>query len=647
MTNSVVARPWLLAFTALLAAGCGRPVGGVPSGVDSVDLTEAPEAEIGPYDSIELPLESVPEPPAEVIFHPEFQDPGSGAFVQVLRVLEDPRDIPLEWWLYFMSSGQGATLHPDAEAWRDRLEEEETSSLAVYVKVRAASNRRVRDPFSLSDDVNDDLSRIWSPLEVADPRSEQDLPCIPHRNAAGRETFTATDIDPGLDPQAYSPPLPWYTSEDQYLDPGEIREGWLLCLSAVPAEEVRLEWRARLEDAKVDEVTVAWANLHSMPVGEWHLLPDMTVVAWNMGDWEQLPESGPAPPPGFAATPTSVIPAEEARTVYQGPVWVSVGIGMSHRRGTTGNISRTPIISDNHGSVSPGDCPGVGVWYRHKDPFEVVCSATTDGRFGRFFLQFDFPGMKELLETWDRMALHERVTLELFMQSDLDGLLATFQGIQIQSKFTWLRADLPDDTLKVWLALTDVEGAGLVGPFPVWEVSLYDAAFDSTTTASICVDRSCLDIDELDMDPTDREALRLKMPIPIMDLGAAAHGITVRDAWTTDQTILVNDNLHGQDFLPQKRSKPWLFIEIATETDRAGDFYLLYPTVDGTYTVEPTELVALYQGSGGEIAVRYGVHAEVRGTEEGFTLLGTLPSGVSLNDVYLVLRNSGPAWRLR
>jgi len=255
--------------------------------------------------------------------------------------------------------------------------------------------------------------------------------------------------------------------------------------------------------------------------------------------------------------------------------------------------------------------------------------------------------MEELRDAWDRMALGERVNLDLYVQNDLDGLLRTFQEVQIQSEFTWLRTNLPDNTSKVWLAMTDVDGAGLATPLLVWEVELYDATFGSTSTAEVCEARPCLDIDELSMDPADREALRLKMPIPVMDLGENANGISVRKVWTTDQTILVNDNLHGQDFLPQQRSEPWLFIEIATVTDRAGDLYLLYPASDGTYTVEPTELVALYQGSGGEIAVRYGVHVEVRGAEEGFALLGTLPRGVSLSDVFLVLSNTGPTWRLR
>jgi hypothetical protein len=57
----------------------------------------------------------------------------------------------------------------------------------------------------------------------------------------------------------------------------------------VPAEEARLEWRIRLDDAKVNKVTTAWVKINRLPVGEWHLLPDMTIVAWNLEDEEQFP----------------------------------------------------------------------------------------------------------------------------------------------------------------------------------------------------------------------------------------------------------------------------------------------------------------------------------------------------------------------
>jgi len=119
------------------------------------------------------------------------------------------------------------------------------------------------------------------------------------------------------------------------------------------------------------------------------------------------------------------------------------------------------------------------------------------------------------------------------------------------------------------------------------------------------------------------------------------------DIWTMEGAILVNDNLHGQDFLPQRRSDPWLMIEIAAATQRLEDLYLLYPTTDGTYAFLPTDPVALYRGDGGEIAVRYGVQADVRSATQGLGLLSALPRGVSLERVWLVLGGSGPAWRLR
>ena len=645
MANRSFSHICLLATLVLTAAACGRPPESAPAESVSSELAGAAKSEIDPYNNVKLPLGSIPEPSINAIFHPEFQDPASGAFVQVLRVVEDPREIPPDRWLYSNPSGEDAILHPSAQDWRGRFEDAEHTTLAVYVRVRAHSDHAVDDPFFTPENIGENPSDAWPPLEVADPGSEYGLPCASLEYAYGQSSYIALDTGERIDPQAFTPPQPWYEPGVR-LNPGESREGWMLCLSAVPAEEARLEWRALPEDTKDYEVTTAWASLNHLPAGEWHLLHEAAVVVWDV-DEEELAEEGPAPPPRLAATPTSAIPNEGTHTVYEGPVWVSVGIGMSYTRGTTGARSSSPMTIDFAGVPPPGDCPGVGVWYRHHEPYEVVCKSNEEGRFGRFFLQFDFPGIETLGEDWDRMALRDRVNLNLYAQNDLDGLLASFKGVQIQSEFTWLEANLPDDISNVWLALTGRDGNGQLPSLPVWEVELYDADYGSTSTASICESRSCLNIDEMPLVTSDRDTLRLKMPVPILDFGEEAHGISVRDAWTTTQTILVNDNLHGQDFLPQSRSDPWLIVEISTVTDRAGDIYLLYPQADGTFDVSPMEFVALYQGSGGEIAVRYGAHAEVRGADHGFALLGTLPRGVSLSDVYVVLGNTGPAWRLQ
>jgi len=645
MANRSFSHIWLLAALILTAAACGRPPVSAPAETIISDPTEASTTKIGPYDVVKLPLSSVPEPPVDTIFHPEFQDPASGAFVQVLRVVEDPREIPLDRWLYSKPLGEDAILHPSAQDWRGRFEDAENTTLAVYMRVRAPSDHPVDDPFFMPENIGENPSDAWPPLEMADPESEYGLPCASLEYAGGQSTYTAPDTGERFDPQAFTPPRPWYEPGVR-LDPGESREGWMLCLSALPAGEARLEWRVLPEDAKDEEVTTAWASLNHPPVGEWHLLHEATVVVWDV-DEEELAEEGPAPPPGLGATPTSVIPNEGTHTVYEGPVWVSVGIGMSYTRETTGSRSSSPMTIDFTGAPPPGDCPGVSVWYQHQEPYEVVCRSNDEGRFGRFFLQFYFPGMEALGEDWDRMALSDRVNLDLYAQNDLDGLLASFKGVQIQSEFTWLEVNLPDDISNVWLALTGRDGNGQLPSLPVWEIELYDADYGSTSTASICESRPCLNLDDLPMVTSDLETLRLKMPVPILDFGEEAHGISVRDAWTSTQTILVNDNLHGQDFLSQIRNDPWLIVEISTVTDRAGDIYLLYPQADGTFDVSPMEFVALYQGSGGEIAVRYGAHAEVRGADRGFALLGTLPGGVSLSDVYMVLGNTGPAWRLQ
>jgi hypothetical protein len=636
----------LIAFLTAGVAACGRVLTPGKPDVTSGVPTQAGQVEAGPYDVIELPLDAVPGPSLEAVSNPEFQDPESGAFVQVLRVLHDPRQIPLDRWLYSHPTGGETVVHPDANLLRDRLTEEGYSALAVYVKVRAPGEGQARDPFFLPRVSDDNRFGAWPALEVAYPETGDGLPCAPLDYAAGREAYQAPDTGRVFDPMAFTPPQPWYDPENRILPTGEIREGWLLCLSAdIEVDEARLTWRTIPTENEIEQVITAWMSLHRLPVGDWHLIPDKTVLAWNEDEEDETgPGAGPAPPPGVAPTATSAVPTGGSEVVYQGPVWVSVGIGMSHERATTVTVPGSAIPADTLGSPAPGECAGVGVWYRYQEPYRVVCQPNKGDRFGRFFLQFSFPGMEELNTDWDRMALAERLSLNLYMQSDLDGLFTSFPGVELQSEATWIRADLPDGISTAWVAMSSGDWIGSV---PVWQVNLYDAAFGSTSTDEICDEKDCLNVDDLAMDAADQEELRLKMPIPLLDLGEYGYGITVRRTWTTNQTVLVNDNLHGQDFLPLQRTDPWLFVEIATVTDRAGDMYILYPDGSGSFTLEPLEMVALYTNHTGNLAVRYAVHAEVRTADEGFALMGTLPRDVSLADVILVMVNTGPAWRLQ
>jgi hypothetical protein len=140
--------------------------------------------------------------------------------------------------------------------------------------------------------------------------------------------------------------------------------------------------------------------------------------------------------------------------------------------------------------------------------------------------------------------------------------------------------------------------------------------------------------------------MQLDMPIPLLGLGEMAHGVTPRLVRRISGQILVNDNLHGQDFLPREFSDPWLLIDIATVNDRAQRSFLVYPDGVGGYETQPLEMVHYYEGSTGPVVVRYDAHAETRRGDEGFALLGTLPAGVPLQDVLLVMGNTGPAWRL-
>jgi hypothetical protein len=132
----------------------------------------------------------------------------------------------------------------------------------------------------------------------------------------------------------------------------------------------------------------------------------------------------------------------------------------------------------------------------------------------------------------------------------------------------------------------------------------------------------------------------------LLALGESGHGVTPRSVRRISGEILVNDNLHGQDFIPRELSDPWVLIEIATVNDRAQRSFLVYPDGAGGYEIGPLEMVHYYEGDSGPLVVRYDAHAETRRGSEGLALIGTLPTGVALDEAFLVMANTGPAWRL-
>jgi hypothetical protein len=294
---------------------------------------------------------------------------------------------------------------------------------------------------------------------------------------------------------------------------------------------------------------------------------------------------------------------------------------------------------------APGNCPGVSVWYRGRG---VECPPTGEDRIGRFALQFYFPGFEQLQADWDRLALAQRVSVDLYVQDSPDGLFATAEGLEIQSEGSWVEADLPSSSSTVWAVMRSDAPGGWSSRTPAWEIPLYDAAFGLVDTREgVCLVHECLDVEKLALSPSDLASLHLEMPVPLLALGESGHGVEPRSVRKIAGEILVNDNLHGQDFLPRRMSDPWVLIDVATANDRVQNSFLLYPDSSGGFAVGPLEMVTYYEGATGPLVVRYDAHAETRRGDEGYALLGALPAGVPLGEVFLVMGNTGPAWRLK
>jgi len=239
---------------------------------------------IGPYTEIRLPLGDLPEPNLKMTFHPVIDQYPSGASLQILHVLEDPREVPLARFAYH-SQANGGVMAPTnfpTEDWIDgqsntsyaeelqRLKSEETKAINVYVRAQAPENKVAQDPL-FSSYYNDELfeptfkntSRSGGrpSLYIKRTRGKDDdgyektyefgaYHCAVPEYADGTPPYELPDEigggqavgDDGLfDPKAYAPPRPWYYSDRVMLQPGETREGWITCLAPdVPLNEIQV-----------------------------------------------------------------------------------------------------------------------------------------------------------------------------------------------------------------------------------------------------------------------------------------------------------------------------------------------------------------------------------------------------------------------
>ncbi|MCX6071366.1 MAG: hypothetical protein NTU91_10995, partial [Chloroflexi bacterium] len=121
-------REWrrALAVAGLAAASIGIMAASGPA---------AQAGEMGPRDVAVISIESLPAWAFEGTARSVVAEGESG--LEVLAVLRDPRDVPLDRFLYALTEDGQALVHPSADAIRESFEGRGHSAVAVYVRVTA------------------------------------------------------------------------------------------------------------------------------------------------------------------------------------------------------------------------------------------------------------------------------------------------------------------------------------------------------------------------------------------------------------------------------------------------------------------------------------------------------------------------------
>jgi hypothetical protein len=676
----------------------------------SINQTDPPP--ISPYDIAVLPLDDVPDPGPDV-YRNLFPPSADYLYAQaeVLRVLKDPRSIPLDHFLYYKDTRkqtqniiyrdpkvrsvyeernqlyEQVVSYPETDLILERFKDKPHSAIAVYVRVvgnvyeddgvtdelstpESTISYHV-DPFYVPDPVADyemletwdeeldeyvNSYREWTPwryLAVLDPESDLALPCMPQQVINPGEPYENPVTGEMIDPAAYLPPKPWYLSPSRIMDQGEVREGWLLCLAPdVPVEEIKLvklvgdnsytgSFSTNVED-------VVWIHPDSRQMGEWHLLPDMEVVGWN------------GPVVGRLAD----FNALDLHEVYRGDVWISIASAFTNN---------TP--------------PGL-----------------EDAAFSGVSIQFQFPGMNDLLQTWEHVALKEWLSLEICFDRQLsecveadqhfepDGTMievpnvcpdetagcpdthqietrSHFNSVLLHSPGAWIEIpvkleDHSKDDIEVLLVGLQRRSGDLQtsrevpGRTPAWHLEPQEINIPKLTTHTICeeADIECIPEDinftisgEIDTTPPSFDG-----PIPITPFGQSANGIRVVSARLDESPILELGNIYDLDIRIEEantliKNYQWIFIQLEIQGFGNYEVDIFHEVEEGVVNNEGGLETIFFENDGPYLAVDYFWITQIRRSEKEIGLSATIPYTRNLDHLSLILTNSvggGPAYEL-
>jgi hypothetical protein len=625
---------------------------------------------MGPYDTAVLPLDDIPSPGNDVYRRPL---PLSEEYAQseVVRVLQDPRTIPLERFLYYKHPYEIArepgwlqddqrpafeervelleqvVRHPEADLILDHFEEAPYRAVAVYVRVQGGTyevetvdsqgNTGVRsvdktDPFYVKHPTDDyHPTRInpfsdstdwryppwipWSQLAVAASESNLTLPCMPQQVVDPGQPYPAPDSGESFDPESYLPPKPRYSPQPT-IGEGEVSEGWLLCMAPdMPGEDVELvvQFRDPFTGERRGARSV-WKPAEYLQMGDWYLLKDAKIAGWN-GSIERYPR-----------TDFEDDPPEDAQVVYQGPVWVSAAMAMGYR----------PVDK-----LAPDEAA-------QYDQINIA-------------LQMHFEGMETLLDEWDLLAVKNSIQASVFSNEILSDDCRIFMAddINVWSEGYWLSVEaLGSKPETLWIALSGIQG-GFVewginrdwrGATPVWRIDLLDTGERVTNTDEVCEHTECIDLNRDVYLPSGEFDFRgpksFDGDTPIIEPDVYANGVMLTRAHYFDEVFQETAGVSLHRSGPQGRDT-LILIEGGSMN---GDLYEfdLYCDIAGklTFTGE-ADPRALYGNLNDVFAVIDGIHSRTRKSSDGLVFFGDTDTLCGLDEMLILMRNTGPVWRMK
>ena len=631
-------------------------------------------APMGPKDVAVILIEDVPGWVSEGVANPA-QSVRGGADVQILAVLKDPREVPVDRFLYALTDRGEVIVHPLADKIRSRFPDGTGSAVAVYVRVQAeeyaGDDRSVSDPFYVDrleyQDFNDWYKAPWDVIGVADSEdAELVLPCLePMTIEEGERPFNAPDTGVSINPDEYLPPRPSYEVVNMAgtdlsqgdMEPGEVRDGWMLCLAPdIPTEEIRVVYPGNLfkDFGLGGKGRPYWARREELSTGAWTLFEDQVVVGWN-GEVE--------------ADRDDESPVDNATDVYEGDVWVSVGQGL--RYGTaTSETAATPIAPSQPGISS--DAMATLMAEAGYSTEEIEGTATAQAATSTalplapridvedvFFVQIYFEGMEKQLDTWDHLAFKDQINIQICDDiEELECRNSFDRHIEARGEHVtrWTSTTASTETQDyAWIRMTEKREDSTFPDYRKWKVNLIPAIEENGKILTECEPGQCIsseaDYSYSDGRPYDRDDGRYfneETNVPVIPLGEAAQGFRVVRAWFVSGEVLraygLRISLQESDFNHPLDSK-WLFIEVESTGDLGGSI-ILHKTDDGRNLNYTMAREVYYGTSAGYEVAGNTWDAVTRSAHHNVLLVGKVPLNWQMEELLLV-QEEGPVWMLR